>query len=555
MNEIGRSLRLETQRVLLATLLLLAPRAAAALGLADGNPKNGLSSQAFLRNALTTNPQALELVRSQPLARALIEHPLVHAQLHERGAAAMMEEIVRCALGPEKELTHVDLTGTRRTWRGELGLCQHPQLAVGDWSAGPPTQACQELVTACVMARVNALEAAIPLSLRGAPPELFPLRSAVGAERHLRTQRGDEDPADGTPIESFRWPVCQTGQDCQWAPAYVGTCQGGTVELVIDSPTVCGKTPIRVCGGIHGCDKPRPPGVGGDLPYSKFLTQRDGACAGAALSFACPTEPNLAGFYAVMVRRAGPITAPPPPVPAVRKVSGTGSYPAPEAEVFPHVEGAFWGNLFQPEQLAVHCQVDPANPPALVCRTREGTPELPPCSAAHPPPQCNKSATARVPYMDIYACYALTRKGATDAPEQDAVAYLNSRLCVQDGSDRPCFPSPPERCSARCEWDAEQGHYRDCRGDARPGKPATTYRPITTYLNAPCDLIGQTALCARVLKLIKLGSDTGAPRQFPGRLPGRGCAGCTSGGASSLSMPPLVLLGALLAATRRRRRA
>ena len=518
------------RRLLFTSLLVatfLVARAPTALALMDGNPKNGLSSDSFLRNALTTNPDALVLLRSLPLSPILLGHPTIHLQLNERGARAVMEELVKCALAPDTSLTYVDDGGGRWLWRGELGLCQQPQLPVGDWTAAAPTTQCQELVTACLMARVNGLDKSIPLSLRGEPDELFPVRSSVAMEPNLREARRGEDPTDGTPIESFRWPLCPVGHECRWAQAYVGTCKPGTVALAIDSPDACDTTPIRVCAGIHGCYGPSSPvGYPSEVPYSRYVQQQTGACRGATLVFSCPGGVGTAGFYSVMLRRStsGGLTAPPPPPPVI-KVAGAGSYPATEAEVFSYVEGAFYGNLFSPDELAIRCHASPTSPTVLLCQRADGSAAIEPCApAATACPQRRLT----VPYRNVYACYSLTRDGTTD--DTAAVAYMNDRICAQRNGDEPCFPHPPQRCSLHCEWDAAGGRYQRCTGGLRTPTAPKVYPAITTYLNDPCDLIGGAALCTRLRTAIGLaGNGGGGVTAGPPttRRP-RGCGGCAS---------------------------
>lgn len=544
----GFSRRLFLSGLLLASLVVAQVRAAFAF--MDGNPKNGLSSDSFLRNALTTNPDALALLRSQPLGPTLLGHPTIQLQLNEHGARAVMEELVKCALTPATTMTYVDSHGTSHQWRGELGLCQQPQLPVGDWTAGPPTTQCQELVTACLMARVNGLQKSIPLSLRGAPNLLFPQRRAVQTEPTLREELLHEDPADGTPIESFRWPLCPVGHECRWAPAHVGRCMGGTISLAIDDREACGATPIRVCAGIHGCYGPSSPvGYPSEVPYSKFVHQQTGACTGATLTFSCPVGEGLGGFYSVMVRRVIGSTPPlsaPPAAPPVSKVKGTGSYPATEAEVFSYVEGAFYGNLFHPEELAIRCSVTATAPTVLVCQRADGTSEPTNCGPVIA--GCSKRRLT-VPYRNVYACYSLTR---TD--DGAAVAYMNDRICAQRNGDEPCFPHPPTRCNLRCEWDASNGRYHGCTGGLRSATDGKEYSPITTYLNDPCDLIGSGGLCARLRNLIEAGGngEDGSTANGPTTRRPRGCGGCGIGGTEApapvtVALALLVVLGGLRA--------
>ena len=148
----------------------------------DGDPKNGLSSQAFRRNALTTNQRALQILSTHPLNDTLLlDHDgYIARQLHDAGARAMAAEVIKCALNNDTTLSYVDPFDptVAPSWKGELGLCQ-------EWHEQAPTQACLELVTACVMARVNALGMSIPLWLRGYSSER-PGNGAVPTVKEFR---------------------------------------------------------------------------------------------------------------------------------------------------------------------------------------------------------------------------------------------------------------------------------------------------------------------------------------------------------------------------------
>src|SRR3954462_10769852 len=56
----------------------------------------------------------------------------------------------------------------------------------------------------------------------------------------------------------------------------------------------------------------------------------------------------------------GSVTATASDAPAVVRITGAGAYPAPEADVFSFLEGAFYGNLFRPERLKWSCELDSA---------------------------------------------------------------------------------------------------------------------------------------------------------------------------------------------------
>src|SRR5207248_3354702 len=113
-------------------------------------------------------------------------------QLRDPRARAMLKELVACALDSSTMITDPDAT----QWRGELGLCQ-------DWHSAPPSQQCQEIVTACVTARVNALKESIPISLRSESAPLSSPRPRVRTDVRFRQGRPGDDPAEGLLIGSF----------------------------------------------------------------------------------------------------------------------------------------------------------------------------------------------------------------------------------------------------------------------------------------------------------------------------------------------------------------
>src|SRR5262249_27933060 len=162
-------------------------------------------------------------LRHHPLTKTrdgdlFADDPYVVAQLHDPRAQAVMAEIVKCALDSGTTVTYRDkLDGNApHPWRGELGLCR-PQRGSDpqsrSWIAQPNVP-CQQLVTACLMARTNALHAAVPIVLRGQPPNLFPPRDPVSTGTSFREGQPGDDPSEGTPIGSFTWPVCVKGLEC-----------------------------------------------------------------------------------------------------------------------------------------------------------------------------------------------------------------------------------------------------------------------------------------------------------------------------------------------------
>jgi MYXO-CTERM domain-containing protein len=529
-----------------ATVALAAvvPQRRAAAGPPEGDVRNGLSSVAFRRNPLTTSRESLAILSASPLASQTLAIDKITLALHHPRARAVMTEMVRCALGPGTTLQYTDpADGKPYKWTGELGLCQGGDPAAGDWSTAPPTPLCQELVSACLAARVNALAKSIPISVRGEPEGLFPLNATVRAAARYREAIPGSDPAVGVLIDSFLRLDCPDQTDCGWKGAFVGRCEGGSpVRLAVADPQLC-QMPVRACTGIHGC-------VGAEAAWSEsferpayaaVIAEKESACASAPLEFACPSEEH----YSVMVRKLVPVpgsTTMRPP--EITDLAG-GGYPATEAQVFAFREGAFFGNLFDPSGLTRDCSMA-ATTAGLQCLSLDGQP-VPPCTDANPE-NCGIDENT-LPYRRLYACFSAEQAGG--ANDSVSAAYFNDRICSEPDAEHPCFAQPPRRCATQCQWDAARGVYRDCTVTEGANQGQTTYRPITTYLELPCDLLGDPALCETVRASVGGGGGIGGG--VPPVTPGPHGCGCATGGSTTGALASLGL-GALVAARLRRRR-
>lgn len=547
----------------------------------EGNPHNGLSSGAFRLNALTSNRDALEVLSTHALDDGLfsVQEGYIAQQLRDPGAAAVMADLVACALDDKTTIKYRDPGNQEHAWHGELGLCP-------SWHDGPPSRDCQEIVTACLAARVNALDRSIPLSLRSESSAVSAPRVEVHADTRYRESPRNEDPSQGWPIDSFAHSqiACVPGQECNWESAYVGMCDPrdpAPIQLAIASASTCGAVTLRVCAGIHGCNalshptwpdgSPRP----SSFEYSGHVADQNGACRNHPLAFRCPNGTVTSGFYSVMaVPNSKPAPNKPPPALRVVKVAGSGSYPILEKKVFSFVEGAFYGNLFDPDMLRRSCQV-----------SRDGT--TLDCTAgrmagdhaadetcgigltARDPRVANGTAGAggrvssdggenaclrqdpSIPYAKVYACYSY----GDNSNDSASVAALNSRICDLPGAAQ-CFPNPVQRCrfdtpaagsGPGCDVMAPDGGYRSCPGQ---GNDHATYKNVlTTYLNEPCDLIGNPELCnqLRAGRSTVVQPKSSRPPHF------RGCAGCSTGaGGGAAAAAVLAGLVALIVLRRRR---
>lgn len=475
--------------------------------LTEGGPHNGLSSQAFRENALITNYAARTILLTHPLDDAMLGVPALTQRLNDPGARAIITELVSCALTKET---------TVGNFQGELGLCQR-------WHTTPLAQlsVCQEVLTACVMARVNARGMAVPISLRGAEPGLTPLRAQIGTRTHVRESPPGQDPSQGWPIESFLTcpnPNNPNGE-CGWSTERVWKCQpGAPVSLFAEGPA-CGAVTLRACTGLQGCYASNTGHLlpdGNPFPaYARALSEQASACPTSPLSLQCPAD----GYFNVMERAADPEA-----LTAISSGSATHNAtpkPASERQLFPYAEGAFYGNLFTGE-LRWTCEWITSK------RLR-----------------CSSSTTTTLPYEHVYACYA---------PSHDddslQVMKLNDRLCAAPGAS--CFPHPPAACQRACTARNADGAFGSCKGP----NSAQYHHPVTTYLSNPCDLVNDARLRVRLgCPVSRNGtaltqSDLASrPREVPPAA--RGCRGCSIQAGRG---GPLVPLGAALWLLLRRRR-
>jgi hypothetical protein len=374
------------------------------------------------------------------------------------------------------------------SYPGELGYCG-PGSPFGDWSSAPPTKECLQVVSSCILARTNALNKKVGISLRGDPPCLFSAHEGapVVAETEYRENRG-------TPIPTFA--TCPLtgpapGSDCGWHPGYVGRCKAGeqvTIAAQSEStaPCRCGGAPpvtragvgdlLRVCKGLYGCEKGP-----SKRAYAGYIEDQCECEDRAAVTFTCPTNGPLVdpstdpmrgpryGYFSVMAHGKGSKNGlPDPPV----KVIASGNqvdYPAQEKDVFTYSEGAFYGYIF-PLEAHGTC-VKHAGPTAILAD-------------------------------EMYACYGEIWGNGLQA--------LTDRLCAHSATAN-CFGNAPQACFApgssgldRCDTVPAPGHaYRACEGVSAPMPP--WHYPITVYLNHPCDL-SATGDCPIKYKVGQAGS-------------------------------------------------
>lgn len=463
-------------------------------------PHNGLPPTTLPNRAL------LEALAQHALARTMfaLDPGLWRPLLGQPLAPDLVEYIASCALDAGQSIdipaqwAELDAVRHRLTcgFAGQLGLCgrtyQASPAAQGrpsepTWGTQPPTPGCLERVSACVLARVNAVAARVPISMRG---EATTLLSKVSVQTQFRENHG-------TPIQSFERcdRMCLWGdrlrRNCDWEPRFVGQCvrdprAGGAseparkVELKIGSST---RARVRICKGIYGCDDTAPGiGAGAATPpvfangrlvefptyYGGQMIDQAAAEPGATIAFDCPDDGPLVkdgaggllrtGYFSVMLGTLDPrvLLAASDDVALVRGGPGGepfathDAYPAPELQIFSYREGGFYGSLF----------------------------------SQRPPPD-------PIP-NDKLAC-------ASAVWNYDA-ALAADRLCAGPmGAVLPggCFGNVPGRCDVA----SDPGSCHPATGmlpevyDACRGTPSDWKHPYTTYLNHPCDFFATDEEC------------------------------------------------------------
>ena len=450
------------------------------LSLYDG-PHNGLHPAALWRS-----PKLLEFLRTwkQPLTTASLamtdslafnlalnelyanDSPPVCGSRTDSCASKLMGYIVSCALDSG---TSVELKPPGKSplaWSGELGLCGNRAAVKDRWSSSAPTDLCLQAVSACVLARVNALDLRVAISLRGeSSVALAPLRDKVRIEKTLREKDGTETIASLDTTCPAGTPSGDPHRNCGWDRRYVGRCENGaTVTLkTVPSGTTASDTMVRVCKGIHACDDAPAP-----APYAGLVV--DVPSAERPFSFKCPSPSagRQYSYFGVMVAAKNPVAPLPGPSVDVIPEPGTLSsygYPSKEEEVFTFREGAFYGNIFE----------KPTPPPT-------------PSEGGEPPSL----------FGEQYACYG--------SIWHDGVAAFTGRMCARNSTAGLCFgnypypcldrmaPPPPLSNSCARESGGPAGSYLECKGFKgsfpAPTPTLTSVWPygLTVLLNDPCDL-------------------------------------------------------------------
>jgi len=423
-------------------------------------PRNGLTSK-----ALSAAQPVLQAIQGGSLSATTLT-PMAPSIASSADLHSLMNYIASCALdaGATIDLGVRAPDGSPVILKGELGLCG-ASSSLGNWATGIPSSKCLEMVSACILARVNALNKRVIISVRTKTSGLLPLQPKVPVEEAYRDNVGGQ--TDGTPIQSFG--ACASGaspdptaRDCGWQGRYVGSCLPGNAVTVEPKPGMA----VRVCRGIYGCDpRDTPPSMVGMAGFSPYATPWYSGVLGSSkipLTFTCPangismTDPS---YFSIMVASA---TDPLATVSGDVTVSGAIEYPSPEENVFRYREGAFFGNIFNP--VKDNMMID------------------------------------QVLVADQYACYSDVWTAAD--------AHLTDRLCAGPGAT--CFANQPAACLfqhgppvgivatphfCQTETCTSSPVYSECAAPIAAASPPKWEYSITVYLNHLCDLARDLKSC------------------------------------------------------------
>ncbi|AEI66532.1 hypothetical protein [Corallococcus macrosporus] len=437
---------------------------------------NALTTRALVLNAIATNHDSNSLLGTTAL-QALF-HPTsgdanTRRRLHDANAQRFMEYVVGCALREDQQIHYYDprpgSAGVRQ-WRGQAGLCPM-------WATNPPSEDCLERVSACVLARNNAEGRRVELSMRGehrfsaSGPNIYTLDAKTRPATHV--------PITGVAMASF--DACGLGEsgaqrDCGWTPDGVGSCvPASTVFVGAGGPLSCagpsatlgssvnGPAVLRVCEGTAGCEH----------LDARNLGEATGTCAGApaapVVSFTCPAG----GYYSVMTAPASSTT--------VGLVANVAAHPAwastyglSEQQVYAVREGAFYGNIFLPDELAAEVEV---------VEYRDG-------KQSHYKVEGADVIVAGSIYKKMFSCF--------DPAWSSGAAYAANRVCALPNLGAncaarvtgPCFASLQPPVAGQCDIQdgpltPGDGDYEQCRDHVE----VLWTQSVTTYLHAPCDTV------------------------------------------------------------------
>ena len=399
--------------------------------------------QTMAMNPITTNRRAIDFLIRSPLNAKTFSDPYLARQLHDSRARSMLRYLYSCAAPQGSKLTISDpFTHLQYQFWGGLGLCP-------SWvqERGSASQECQELVSACILARSNLFGVSVPMSLKGvANGSSFQFSSVVPYHKVKRTN------IDVKSVVPCLVPLAGVSRNCGWNVEYVGSCTPGTtvsVGMGCSGGTSSGDMMLRICAGIRACD------------YSTVLGTNNDSCGRAPrVVFTCPTV----GYFSVM---KAPYSS--------TDVTSRGSagavyatYPLNANAIFPYREGAFYGNMLGASNIS-----------PLVRDVEVGTDGV---TRGAEQRIANSNPVFPHLYFCIYPGWQLPY-----------AYYIPKRLCA--GGTTNCLV----RCAGFCDnvdttaglCASQSGYYTQCKGP--DGTPC--YRPITLFFNDKCDGIKPDDVC------------------------------------------------------------
>jgi alpha-tubulin suppressor-like RCC1 family protein len=449
---------------------------------------NELETEPLMFNAITSNPQAQAQLVANKLHSDTFDRSRAGAnaylieQLTDVWSQRMFSFLVRCALSPEQSVSwQHPVTGDMHTWTGERSFCP-------EWHDGSIADdtACQELVSACLLATNNFYGEQVRISMRGirkgAP---LPLEEAASAG-----VLHDIDSVLDCPAGE---PAGDASRNCGWKAEQVGTCRPGS-NIQLDAADSCqGDMMVRVCDGINACDP---------APDTKASTD---FCAGDPLELTCPES----GQFAVMSAPSKPGADGSIAVAATRAI-----YPVAEPQLFSVREGAFFGNIFLgPEgidkrigvsvedgQVIYSFTPDATQPPNdypiynTKCSDIEEVNESDLRSASHAQfiAQVQDQLTEDIiVYPRLYTC--------SDPGWTDGYGYAAKRVCTGLSGKQMCAAKPVGPC-----WDSLGAQQNQCTSDDSSDRGDRDYggcadplgtmwqHPVTVFLDDPCSVVKES---------------------------------------------------------------
>ena len=416
---------------------------------------NQISFNQISFNGLTGSLEALEDLTASTLTTGTFDPQtgVFPHQLNNGDTRVFLKYLASCALGPDDPA--IEFTGNNGksySFPGGLGLCS-------DWAYGPPDEECQEIVSACLYARNNALGKSKMISPRGITPDDVVLPTAPWVPAKTTT-------ITGASIPSFAaCGVAQAGakRNCGFAAerSLLGTCVPGQ-KVTLSCKGGSDAIAVRVCDGLEGCSTTSPAKLGeGEV------------CGQGAQSIAFNCGPD--GAFAAMT---GPVNSGAAFDGEFASATG-GSFPASEIALFKVREGAFYGNLFSPGN-----------------HSPDVTTTILPNGVAV---TSILSSAPMTVYGDAFACH--------DPMWTDGAAYLNDRLCAKVINDfgaqvdlciahplGACIGGAAPRCSSDDVVPTGDKDFGGCKDDVNAVRPS-----LTVMLHQPCDLLppGKEASCQR----------------------------------------------------------